>query len=331
MTLYVKVRKEQAQKVKKELSEKGILDIDYEIVRKGQEILIPVKKKIKGYEIVELESKKRDMKPRTLKSALKGILSDKELELVPKRFDLIGEVAVLDIPDEIKHKSRKIAQALVKIHPTIKTVCMEVGSTEGTFRLKPVEVVLGKRTITEYKESGIRMRLDVSSVYFTPRLSSERLRIARAVSPGERVLVMFAGVGPYTLIIAKNQPKAEIVAVEINPDAVEYMKENIVLNKIKGKIEVYGGDVREIVPDLGKFNRILMPLPKDAWKFLDVTKKALEKGGVVHFYSFSERDEPFTAPIQKIKEIFPEAKIKYRGIVGNISPGKVRVVIDFKT
>ena len=331
MPLYVKVPKKQAQQVRDELSEKGMLNFDYEFIKKNEYLLIPVNERVKGFEIVEFKAEKRVLKPRTLKKALKGVLSEKELILVPKRFDLIGKVAVLDIPDAIKHRSKDIAETLIRINPTIVTVCRETGLTEGTFRLKPVEVILGERTVTEYIESGVRMRLDVSSVYFTPRLSSERLRIAREVKGAERVLVMFAGVGPYALLIAKKQPKAEIVGVEINPKAVGYMKENVELNKMKDRIQVYEGNVREIVPKLGKFDRILMPLPKDAGEFLDVTKKAIKKGGIIHFYSFSDREDPFTSPIQRIREVFPKARITYKGIVGNISPGRVRVVIDFKT
>ncbi len=330
MALYVKVQKKLGEKVKEELARAGAFDMDYELVKRGDELLIPIKKRVKKFEIVEFEGKKRELKPRTLKNALKGILTDKELELVPKRFDIIGEVAVLDIPDEISQKSMEIAKALMKIQPKIKAVCRESGLTEGTFRLKPVEVVLGERTVTEYKESGVRMHLDVSSVYFSPRLASDRLRIAHQVKAGERVLVMFAGVGPYALIMAKEQPKASIVAVEINPTAVEYMRENVGLNKMQDRIEVHEGDVKKVVPKFGSFDRILMPLPKDAGEFLDIAKLALKKGGIIHFYSFSDREDPFTGPIEKIRQVFPDAKITYKGIAGHISPGKVRVVVDFQ-
>lgn len=331
MALYARVAKKEAERVKQELCSKGLLDPEYDLVKQDDTILLPVKKQVSNLDIVELDVKKRVSKPKTLESALKGFLSESELKLVPKRFDVIGDVAVLAIPDEIVGYSRQIAEALMRVQPRIKAVCRESGATEGTFRVKPVAVILGEQTVTEYMESGVRMRLDVSSVYFSPRLASDRLRIAQQVGKGERVLVMFAGVGPYALVIAKKQPKASVVAVEINPFAVSYMRENVGCNKMQDRIDVHEGDVRAVVPSLGRFDRILMPLPKDAGEFLDVAKASLKKGGIVHFYSFSERDDPFALPLERIKQVFPKAKVLYKGLVGHISPAKVRVVVDFQS
>src|SRR5262249_55187053 len=152
------------------------------------------------------------------------------------------------------------------VHKNLRTVLKKLGPMEGEYRVRRVKPIAGEeRTETIYKENGVLMKLDVSKVYFSVRLSSERKRIAELVMPNERVRVLFAGVGPFALAIAKRRPEAEVVAVEINPEAVRYMRENIALNKIRN-MEALESDARSLdLRALGrKFDRVVMPLPKSA-------------------------------------------------------------------
>jgi len=136
------------------------------------------------------------------------------------------------------------------------------------------------------------MNMDLGKVYFSPRLSGERLRIANQVRPGEDILVAFAGIGPYALIIAKQQPDCDVWAVEINKDAFNYMKENIRINRMGHQIKPVLGDVRKEVPKINKqYDRIIMIMPKEGEAYLDLALEYSRKGTIIHFYKFIHEND----------------------------------------
>lgn len=274
-------------------------------------------------------------KPTTLKEALKNNLTKEELNKVSTSFDIVGDIAVIEIPEELIKKEKMIAKTLLNLHKNIKVVCKKSGSHKGVFRIQKYKVLAGeKRKETEYKESGARMKLNIEKTYFSPRFGTERLRIAKQVKPNEEVLVMFSGIAPFCLIIAKNAKPKSIYGVEINPEAHKYALENVKLNKLQDKINLYQGDVRLVVPDLNKkFDRIAMPLPKGGEDFLDVALSAIKKKGIVHYYDFLHIDELEKAK-EKVKKACFSVKKKCRIInlvkCGQQSPRVYRVCVDFK-
>jgi tRNA (guanine37-N1)-methyltransferase len=193
-----------------------------------------------------------------------------------------------------------------------------------------VEVLAGeKRTDTVHKEADRAYKVDVTKAYFSPRLGTERMRVAKQVKEGERVLVMFAGIGPYPILISKKAKPKEVYAIELNPAAVGYMKENIKLNKVDVKAIL--GDVKAETPKLGKFDRIVMPLPKDAGNFLDVALPALKKGGTIHYYTFTRTTKEAAEEVRKIcKSLGYEAEILASVECGTYSPCLSRICVDFR-
>lgn len=274
-------------------------------------------------------------KPTSLKEALDKKLTKQEKELFVSSYDVLGDIAILEIPKELIKKEKMIAETLLKLHPNIKVVAKKQGMHKGIYRLQKVKVLAGeKRKETEYKESGARMKLNVEKVYFSPRYGTERLRIAKQVKEGEEILIMFSGIAPFPLVIAKNAKPKIIYAVEINPEAHKYALENIRLNKLEDKIKAYQGDVRLVVPDLKKkFDRIAMPLPKGGEDFLDVAIKAAKKGAIIHFYDFLHEDA-FEQAKEKVKAACKLAKKKFKIIdlvkCGQQSPRIYRICVDFK-
>ncbi|MBW2986756.1 class I SAM-dependent methyltransferase family protein, partial [Candidatus Woesearchaeota archaeon] len=181
---------------------------------------------------------------------------------------------------------------------------------------------------------GVRLKIDLEKCYFSSRLGTERLRIAKQIKPGEKILVMFSGVAPYPLVIAKNAEPKFIYGIELNPVAHKFAKENIMLNKAQDKITLYKGDVVKVVPNLKqKFDRILMPMPKTALTFLEAAFKAAKKGTIIHFYTFGKEEE-FKDLRDQIKAECKKHKKKCRILktvkAGNYAPGVYRVCIDFK-
>jgi len=213
-------------------------------------------------------------------------------------YDIIGSrekaVAIIEIPDELKNKEKEIAEKILKRHKNVKSVLKKISSRKGIFRTREYEFLLGdKNTEIIHLEHGCRLKLDPQKAYFSSREGTERLRISKIVKPRETVLVMFAGIGPYSVIIAKKQSKInKIVSIEINPIAFEYMKENIRLNRLGEKIIPILGDVKEKCKDwIGKCDRVIMPLPKDAWNFFDIAYKCLKKkGGFIHLYTIENEN-----------------------------------------
>lgn len=330
--MHLKVENVRGEEARKKVYAEGAYDSEREIQRQGRFLFIPLTKAVSfpGAEIVELPGVRANKKPASLKEALEGKLSIAEMEKLPKAYDLIGDIAVIEIPDELYPKRKEIGEALLATFKSIKVVASKKTSVGTEYRTRDVELIAGeKRTETVHRESGCIYRLDVTSAYFSPRLGTERMRIAKQVKEGERVMVMFAGIGPYAILIAKSARPNEVYAVELNPSAVEYMEENIRLNKVK--VTALLGDAGEEVGKHGLFDRIIMPLPKDAGNFLDKALPALKKGGVVNYYTFKGTSEDAA---QEVKDIC--SKLGYRVEIidsvecGTYSPQLSRMCVDFR-
>jgi len=271
-----------------------------------------------------------------LKNLLEKKLNKKELEYLKTSFDVIGDVAVIEIPDELKKKEKDIARALVKVHPHIKTVLKKSSNRFGEYRLRKMTTIIGRKTETDVKEHGCVFRLDVKKAYFSPRESTERQKVASDVKPKETILVMFSGVAPFAVAIAKKQPKVDkIYAVEINPDAHKYVLNNARINKVGGKVFPICGDVRkECVRFYGKCNRIIMPLPKEGHQFLPTAIKCLKRNGTIYFYYVGMKDNMFQNAIDIVKmecnKIGKKAQIVKQRKVLPYGPGTYKICIEFK-
>lgn len=275
------------------------------------------------------------MKRQKLSVMLKGILPAKHLNHAPRAYDMVGDIIIFEkFPKELVSREKAIGASLLKSHNHIKVVCRKTRKYSGKFRLPKLKIMAGeKRKETLHKESGVSMKLDVEKTYFSPRLSSERLRIASLVNENESILVMFSGVGPYQLVLAKNTKAKEIYGIEANPTAYKYASENIKLNKISN-VKLFLGDVRKIIPKLDKkFDRIIMPLPKGGEKFLKDAFKAAKKNAIIHLYCFAHQDE-FKKSEEKVlracKESNKHCKILKITKCGQYAPRSYRLCIDFK-
>ena len=270
-----------------------------------------------------------------LKHHLVKQLTKKELAKVRNAFDIVGDVAVLEIPRELNKKQKIIAAAVLNMHGNVKAVYKEVGGRTGKLRLQKLQWLAGdKRTETTAVENGVRLKLDLAKVYFSPRIASERKRIYQQVKKPEQVLVMFSGVAPYVIEIAKHTPAKRVYGIEVNKTGHKYAGENVKLNKLESKVKLFCGDVKKVMPKLGKFDRILMPLPKGAEDYLELAFRHIKRNGIVHFYDFLPEKEIPTAAVKKIKNISSKLKKKVKIIkavkCGQLAPRAYRVCVDFK-
>ena len=272
----------------------------------------------------------------SLKSVLKSKLTKRELSFLRSGFDTLGSIAILEIPGELVKKEKLIAKAVLQQNSAIKTVLKKVGGHSGIYRRQKTKFMAGVRTKEAvHKENGLSMKLDVEKCFFSPRLSTERMRIAQMIQPNEKVLVMFSGIAPYLLVLAKYSPAKLIVGIEKNPVAHKYALQNLLSNRIpEGKIILYNADVRKKVQQLNqKFDRIVMPLPKTADTFLGIAFRVLKKNGIIHLYQFCDESE-FNAVAEKIENICKSLNkdCKIMGVfkAGQNAPHQYRVRVDIQ-
>jgi tRNA (guanine37-N1)-methyltransferase len=282
-----------------------------------------------------------------LKEALKNVLDGDELSKLTKSYDVIGDIIIIRIHPELESKRAIIADALHKIYPRVRAIAAVslYSRTAELYRTRDLEVIWGDNSLeTTHRESGCVFKVDLKHVFFSPRLSYERMRVARKVSPGERIINLFSGVGCFSIIIAKIQSQTKIYSFDLNPYAFEYMKKNVALNGVEGTVIPILGDVGAELKGLeGVADRVLMPLPAAAHSFLPLAVRALNLDtgvGVIHYYDVSNGrrdDEIFTIPFKKAKEILASAfgceigiEVGEKRIVRSVAPWRYHVVLDLR-
>ena len=228
-----------------------------------------------------------------LKKALEGVLSTSESEELISAFDQIGDIIIVRIPDSLLSKKDIIGQTLLKEVKIVKSVFYQASAVEGDFRTRDLEILAGEdKTETEYKEFGCRFIVDVENAFFSPRLSTERERIANLIQNGEVVNNMFGGVGMFSILAAKKK-NCTVYSLDINPTASELCERNIRLNKLKGTVISINGDASETIRKQlnDKSDRTLMLLPERSDEFLDDAIKTTKDGGIIHYYAHVHADK----------------------------------------
>lgn len=269
-----------------------------------------------------------------LKQRLKGKIGKSRLDKLRNAFDVVGDVAILEIPEELKAKGRVIAAGVMETHGNVRAVYAEKSARSGKYRLQKLQWLAGeKRTETVAAENGVRLKLDVAKVYFSPRQATERKRICGQVRSGENVLVMFSGAGPYAVEIAKHCRPKMVFGIEANRAAHGYAEENAAANGVESAARFHCGDVRRVMPALRKkFDRIIMPLPKGARDYLPLAFRYVRKRGTIHYYDFLPAEGLDRAAREIVSSAAKksEKKIKIRRVVkcGQLAPRAYRVCVD---
>src|SRR5919199_1835506 len=224
-----------------------------------------------------------------LKTILKEILPPEDISKLYSAFDIIGSIIIIKIPDSLTSKKQIIADTILMNIKSAKSVFAQTSAVRGDYRIRNLEYLAGDNSvITEYKENGCRFKVDVAKTYFSPRLSTERMRICKMISDNEIITNMFAGVGTYSILIAKNNKTCKVYSIDSNPIASELAFVNAELNKVRERVIPICGDAREIILKQlrGTSTRVLMPLPEKAKEFVDFAVMALkEKKGMIHYFA----------------------------------------------
>ncbi len=318
-SLLIRVPKKRGEETRQKLSELGFINKNLKIKSETDDILIPIIKQVAGFDIETGDFE-----------LLKKQESTEEILGYSPAFEQIGDIAIIE-----RHEpdAQKVAEVLLQ-NNKIKTVLYAETSISGEYRTRGVTILAGeKKTRTLYRENGCRYLLDLACVYFTPRLSTERMRIAAQVKNGNKVVDMFAGAGPFSILIGKKFPDGHVIAIDKNPDAIFFLKENVKLNKVKN-VEIKEGDAREIAKDISGADHIIMNLPHRGLEFLDAALGMIKKGGVIHFYAMAHEDDLFDGILSRIKEIAGKSDFQVntldKRIVRPYAPYQYNICIDFQ-
>jgi tRNA (guanine37-N1)-methyltransferase len=238
-----------------------------------------------------------------LRDKLSGLPSD-ELRRVYNSFDVVGDIAIIKIPESNVANEEAIAKEIMVSQKKIKTVLTPTTRIEGDFRVRKLRLLAGEnKTTTLHRESGCVFKVDVEKCYFSPRLSYEHTRIAQLVKSGEVVVNMFAGIGCFSVVIARAVSPVKVYSIDVNPAAFECMEENVKINQVQGSVVPLLGDSKDIIQAQlqGVADRVLMPLPEKALDYLHYALLALKKtGGWIHTYDFQHAPGKVN-PVEKTK------------------------------
>lgn len=269
-----------------------------------------------------------------LKQAVSGILTEAEAEELYGAFDQIGNIIILRIPDTLLEKRKVIGEVLLAKVKTAKSVYYQSSPVEGDYRIRRLELLAGQdKTVTEYKEHGCRFKVDVEKTFFSPRLSTERERIAELVKDGETVINMFGGVGMFSIVAAKKK-RCHVYNIDVNPDAARLCSENILLNKLKGTVESIEGDAAKIIEERlqNTGDRVLMLLPERSDEFLDHAIMSAKKNSIIHYYCHihAEKKEYVStlAPQHFLEVVKVKSNILGAKIVRPVGPRFYQAVVD---
>ena len=268
---------------------------------------------------------------------IRGVLEEAGIEGAERAstgVDLVGDVAILRLERLSAAEKRRVANALLGALKNVRVVVEQLGGIEGEYRLRRLKHVAGeKRTLTLHRENGCSFRVDVAECYFSPRLSTERLRVATSVRPEESVLNMFAGVGPFSIPIARLKG-ARVMSCELNEYASELHAENNALNRVGGLVELVNADAMEL-PRLTRrrFDRVLMPHPSEADRFLPTALRKATKGATVHYYRHDlgrNEEEAAGALREELAGLLP-ARVRYSvRKVREVGPRWVEMVAEIR-
>ncbi|NEU59255.1 class I SAM-dependent methyltransferase family protein [Halorussus sp. MSC15.2] len=329
----VRVERERGEETRQRLAEAGLLADEFQIEVGDGHLYLPVTDA--DAVPAELEVVTRSVGERDTPETPTDLLG------FEPTYERLGDIVILDEDDPAT--AREIADAVMASDLPVETVVNRASKVKGELRVRDWEVLVGDGTETVHREYGCEFLLDVAEVYFSPRLATERNRVAEQVEAGERAFDMFAGVGPFVVPFAKRD--AEVVGVDLNERAVEYLRENARRNGVADRVTAIQGDVRDVVSgssdgggevasDYADWaDRVVMNLPHSADEFLDTAVELAGDDCVVHYYDIQHEDDPFgpgEAAIRAAAEPEYEVEVETRHVVRSYAPHELNVCLDVR-
>ncbi|QCC47799.1 class I SAM-dependent methyltransferase [Halobellus limi] len=321
----VRVPTSEGEATRTALADRDLVDREHEITVESGDLYIPVVDPARvpaGYEVVD-----RDVPARETQTTPADLLG------FEPSYERLGDVVILDEDDA--ERARRIADAIVDSDLRARTVVNRASKVKGELRVREWDVLVGESTETVHREYGHEFALDIAEVYFSPRLATERHRVVSQVAADERAIDMFAGVGPFAVPMAGRG--AEVVGCDLNPVAVEYLRENARRNGVEDRLTAVEGDVRDLTEEYaGWADRLVMNLPHSAGDFLETAVELAGEECVLHYYDIQHEDDPFGPGERAIREAVADADDDYavtvetERVVRSYAPHEYNVCLDVR-
>lgn len=312
----VRVRPSEGEATRQTLAERNLIDTDHKITVENGWLYIPVVDSPDEYTVITRPTPER--KQQTMPEDVLGF---------EPSYARLGDIAILDEDDS--DRAAEIADALIASDLPIESVVNRASKVKGDLRVREWDVLAGD-TSTVHREYGHEFALDVTQVYFSPRLATERHRVIEQVREGERFLDMFAGVGPFVIPAAARGVSA--IGVDLNPTAIEFLRENAQRNGVEDRVTAINDDVNEIAYD-DWADRLVMNLPHSADEFLDTAVRLAGEDCLLHYYDIQHEDDPFGPGEQEIRaaaEPAYEVNVETRHVVRSYAPHELNVCLDVR-
>jgi tRNA (guanine37-N1)-methyltransferase len=318
----VRVDREAGERTRSALADLDIVDDAHEIVVEDGWLYVPVAN-------TEAVPPEYDVVYRSVPERETQTVPADLLEFDPS-YERLGDIAIVDEDDP--ERARALADALLASAIPVESVLNRASKIQGTERVRDWDVLAGTETETVHREYGCSFAVDLATVYFSPRLATERHRVVEQVAECEHAFGMFAGVGPFVIPAATRG--ADVVGVDINEDAVRYLRENAKRNNVTDRVTAIHGDVRAASADYeGWADRIVMNLPHSADEFLDTAVALAGAECVLHYYDIQHEDDPYGPGERAIRAAATpqyEVSVETRHTVRSYAPHELNVCLDVR-
>lgn len=334
--LGLKVDRADAERVRRVLASAGIVDTTRAIVERKESVLIPLTATLPDGLVDDFacEAISAEFPPRVLRDdpidevRRLADLPDSLSRLLPVKWELLGDVLLLRLPEQLDSYEDTVARAYARVLDA-KSVLRDVGGVGGEFRTPTVRRILGSNTVTVHRENGVLFRFDAAKIMFSSGNVDERVRMSRIECEGEVIVDMFAGIGYFSIPIAVHQRPRRVIACELNPVAFAYLAENAVLNSVEDVVEPVLGDNRELVGE-SIADRVIMGYVKTTHEHLPAAFRLVRSGGVVHYHETCPCELLPDRPISRLKSAAEGCEVEVLGSreVKSYSPGVSHMVVD---
>ena len=288
------VDRRRGESVRQELVAQQLLRTDLAIREEGERVVFPLRP---GTDVRpdwgEVADRDFDLRAADGPATFQDLLAwpAAERERLPRSFDVVGDIVLVRLPPDLESRRGEVGDALLRFVPGARLVGLDRG-VHGAERRRSVERIAGDGPwTTRHRENHLEFDVDLERAYFSPRLAREHARVAAEVRPGDRVYDLCCGVGPFAVTIARDGRARSIVAVDVNPAAIDLLRRTLGRYPFGDRVVPRAQALELFVPSAPPVERVVLNLPHEGIKYAASVARLVAPGGRLTYYEVLRRDE----------------------------------------